>query len=684
MNPNKQLHSRHRFWFWLVVWSLLVAGGTVYWQAYDDVGWTQNRDRTTSLIWLVGRLLITFSGVLLASYLLVRAWQHRPTSRKAWFWLGLASVAGGIGWGSWLMRQDGLEMREYSIVNHLAWILIWSVIFLTGALVLFSQRHFFRWLIRWRTLKWLLRGLTVLLLLAAVFYAEENWRGKRAWDSYRQQLEAQGEHLDFAYFIPPPVPDEQNFAMAPVVASSYAGRLNKADPGDDSVPMTNISRLALELQRTNLFFPNNVTIGSWQKTKLTDLKAWQDYYRTRFLTNDQISMSPPIPGTAMPENIDPNGYTNEVIAIVTHEFPIAVQPQSPAADVLLALSRYEAALAELQQAALRPASRFPLNYQAVPPWGIRLPPLADLKRCATVLQLRAVAEMQTGHSDQAMADVTLILRLAEHLRTEPFLLSQGTRIAMIQLAIQPLWEGLAQRQWAANQLALLEKVLAGVDAVKDYGFDIRADLAANLKTLEYLRTERMANSTTCMCGDIMRGPTLIYWSLPSGWFYLNARTTAEVFEAALPTAAEVEQHILSPDIKARFERAAWRERRSRFLPENIYLSFIPPLDREAMKAAHIQACVDMARIACALERYRQAQKGVYPEHLADLTPQFMAKLPHDIINGQPLHYRRSEAGSFLLYSVGWNGQDDNGTPGDVKQPFQSQPQGDWVWQYPAK
>ncbi len=65
------------------------------------------------------------------------------------------------------------------------------------------------------------------------------------------------------------------------------------------------------------------------------------------------------------------------------------------------------------------------------------------------------------------------------------------------------------------------------------------------------------------------------------------------------------------------------------------------------------------QIACALERYHLAH-GEYPETLDALMPQFMEKMPHDIIGGQPLHYRRTDDGKFLLYSVGWNETDDGG------------------------
>ena len=47
------------------------------------------------------------------------------------------------------------------------------------------------------------------------------------------------------------------------------------------------------------------------------------------------------------------------------------------------------------------------------------------------------------------------------------------------------------------------------------------------------------------------------------------------------------------------------------------------------KFARIQADVDLARVACALERYRLAH-GSYPETLDALAPQFIEKLPHDL------------------------------------------------------
>ena len=84
-----------------------------------------------------------------------------------------------------------------------------------------------------------------------------------------------------------------------------------------------------------------------------------------------------------------------------------------------------------------------------------------------------------------------------------------------------------------------------------------------------------------------------------------------------------------------------------------------------------------------MERYRLAH-GEYPASLEVLTPQFISKLPHDVIGGQPLKYRRTEDGQFVLYSVGWNAKDDGGEVAFYKSGNLDITKRDWVWRYPAK
>jgi len=112
--------------------------------------------------------------------------------------------------------------------------------------------------------------------------------------------------------------------------------------------------------------------------------------------------------------------TNQGTGEVTNYFPVAPQPQSPAEDVLLALGKYDPALSELREAAKLPVSRFPLEYDKENPAMILLPHLAAMKRCSLVIQMRAIAELQSGQSARALEDIKLNFRLMEAIRSEPF------------------------------------------------------------------------------------------------------------------------------------------------------------------------------------------------------------------------------------------------------------------------
>jgi hypothetical protein len=102
---------------------------------------------------------------------------------------------------------------------------------------------------------------------------------------------------------------------------------------------------------------------------------------------------------------------------------------------------------------------------------------------------------------------------------------------------------------------------------------------------------------------------------------------------------------------------------------------IPNWVKAMQRFASIQAMANEGAVACALERYRLSHAD-YPQSLEALVPQFIDKLPQDLIGGQPLKYRRIDTAQFLLYSIGWNETDEDGVPGKTIS------DGDWVWGSP--
>jgi len=84
-----------------------------------------------------------------------------------------------------------------------------------------------RWVCRWRILKRVLLVGACLIALVALFYAEEDWRGWHAWTQFKHKWEARGEQFSLARVVPPPVPDEQNFALTPIAFTSYGQLLTR-------------------------------------------------------------------------------------------------------------------------------------------------------------------------------------------------------------------------------------------------------------------------------------------------------------------------------------------------------------------------------------------------------------------------------------------------------------------------
>ena len=58
---------------------------------------------------------------------------------------------------------------------------------------------------------------------------------------------------------------------------------------------------------------------------------------------------------------------------------------------------------------------------------------------------------------------------------------------MLQIALQPVWEGLADRQWTEADLSVIESELGKLDFLADYHFAMRGERACNVWAVDYFR-----------------------------------------------------------------------------------------------------------------------------------------------------------------------------------------------------
>ena len=528
---------------------------------------------------------------------------------------------------------------------------------------------------RIRVARRLLIGLAWLVTLTAMFYAEEDWRGWHEWNDYRRQLEAHGAQLDLAAFTPKPVPDDQNFAAIPVIESWFTQRTNFAKKWADNYSLAS----TMIGSETNPPAPEGNSHQGGKRYFL-DLAAWQMAFAA--VQSGQTNSNQ----TFSSGKIDP---TSRAIA---------------APVVLAGLGSSETELDQLRAASDRPYARYPVVYDLDNPWGILLPHLGNIKRTVQRLQLRACAELAAGRSDEALADVKLMLYLADSAKTEPFLISYFVRLACVHITLQPVWEGLAEHAWSDAQLQELHAWFQQYDFVADMKRPLDGERAAGILTGDLLARGKynLDILTTDPKQSGSASVNLLGWIAPRGWYHLEQLNDVRLFQLQFEGAFDSDQKRVFPEqIASNVQALAPAFANNHWITRNLVTVIcirhqlmarvlLPALYKIPLRAAAAQTAVDEAAIACALERYRLAN-GQFPEILEALVPRFISELPNDVISGGSYKYHRTAdpssqnsaatSGQFVLYSVGWNGTDNGGVPG---QTLFDEKDGDWVWQYPLK
>ena len=518
----------------------------------------------------------------------------------------------------------------------------------SGAIKASMPLRFLRWFRNLPRAGQVLLGGATLVALFGLFFAEENWRGERAWENCHRELAAKGVELDWSKFAPPPVADDQNFAMTPFLAPLFDFNPRPLQPGQK------LWRDNAGLERARSFGAELLPADKPLKLEgqPTDLEA--ALLQLKRQSNASAGLAP--------------AFDSRTAAAVA---------------VMDALKDYRPVLDELQAASQRTFSRFKVQYDAEDPMTILLPHYRVLLQVGKVLQVRGSAELALDKPGLAFDDLRLMFFLVDSIRAEPFLMALRQRYNLLTMAEQLLWEGLAQHLWSESQLREVQAKLSQINMLACLNRGLQAEQAAHGNQLfRYIRTPKVAFRQIVGYED-----SLAYLLAgPEGWFYqeqavfhqLFQTRVADVFDARSghmnPSAINESRKALDRDLAG---NALWHHNAmSRLLLTNLFNFF----ERTAL--AQTQA--ELAATACGLERYRLA-RGACPEKLEDLIPQFADRIPVDVCEG-PLKYRPIAAGQFMLYGVGWNETDDDGTTVMNKEgTAPASDQGDWVWPpYPTK
>ena len=486
---------------------------------------------------------------------------------------------------------------------------------------------------------------TGLISAAALFVVVEDWRGKRDWEAFLKEQTAKGESFDYRRLLPPPVPDEKNFAHIPQLRPLFDYERN----GTRGInvqrthrdPKANERALALLRIQSDQAPP---AMDGWRHAETVSLTAYRDYLRT-----DKSLARPDKPG-------------------------------APAADILFALRRFDGEMDALTKSAKqRPQARFDVNY--ADHFAALLPHLGVLRNVARVYTLRALARLHTGDIAGAWADVDMLLFLSDSIGREPTLISHLVRIAIVELALQPVWEGLATGRWTPVQLRAMQERLAAMDFLAHHRLAMLAERDFSNLMMEEFRTKDR-KQMAAMLEAPGAGDAVLFQLAPEGWLRQNQLRYNRVHLDYIAPIVDVAKRRVYPDVAKEFGRRVADSRRT---PYTVMIHLLlPALGQSTKRSNAAQTAVDQAAIACALERYRQAN-GKWPDTLAQLSPQWLAKVPQDLVSGQPMKFKAQPDGGYLLWAVGWNQKDDGGKPGVRREGNATRNDlgsGDLVWRQP--
>jgi hypothetical protein len=565
----------------------------------------------------------------------------------------------------------------------------------------------------------LLIGMAISATVLAVFYLEEDWRGERAWEQCKAELEAGGLVMDWDKYIPPPVPDDQNFYMA---STNILTRFKKAQSDAEIAMATNNTWLRIfynsfpELiaTRTNPLVIASILISS--PTAVGLIRGTNDLVINQRERGAQERIQGAIRNSVGRSVKGAQGFTlleRSLSQLPAHvrlgaETPVArsdIETLVPkdlvtnlgqlqiaatgdnrtfnvlltgkqvifAADYLKWSDQYVPALDEVREALKRPYAVLPGDYR---PYWIPIANFVAIRAVAQTLAQRAQCDFLLGRPDEALHETTLIHDLCRILERPPTGRPITLVEAMIDVAIHGLYvstiaDGFRLQTWQEPQLIALQKQLQTIHLPSQVMNAFEFEIVSSSYDLQTATSAELRRIFT-----YQRGNWLWYglWYAPRGWLYQNTVVAAKLQQKPL-AAFDLPNDLIHPEPAERQTKEV-EMALDHFSLWNWWASITVPSTAKAMRTtAYNQTMVNEAQIVCALQRHQLAH-GEYPAALESLVPQFIEQLPHDIIGGQPLHYRRTEDGKFLLYSIGWNETDDGGVPGtlaDVKND-------DWVWQ----
>lgn len=454
-------------------------------------------------------------------------------------------------------------------------------------------------------------GLIVLVALVVASLLYIRVHTTKKWEDFRAHWEAKGERFEVEQFIPDPIPDDENLAYHPVFEGLY-----------------------IEGSEAGLWFEElepSTLDGYAKKTSLARIRHCVPADFADWGELDQ-------------------GLTQEErLSEITRRFAPLNEPLN-----LVAMALRE-----------RPKCQFPIDTSNM--MMLTTPHTFIYLHVTDAFQVRANLSLLTDDSAQTLEDFTSLQLLASAASQDNTLVGYLVEIAIQMSSHTIIWQGIHQNAFNDQELKKIDDLLSQVTPFPERLMDIlRMERASMLQLIDILENNP---------GKITPSARTKNTRFMSLWWSTNRLAISEGLQkhtfapggtfATIPTiegAAELEREFENQNKGiGKYTRA-------------FAIMSTPALNKAVAKVYQIEAYVNNARLAIALERFRLSN-GAYPKSLSELVPEFLAGVPEDRCNSRPIEYRIKDDGTPLIYHWGCDGDDDGGRPRKKSN------HGDYVWQY---
>ena len=517
------------------------------------------------------------------------------------FWLALLSVFAGAA-GCFLFGLLNPRYDAQTLFQTVGWVMlvVFLVTVLTGGI---ARRP--GWLLCKDSLRFYGWASLIVFSLVVLYSSIEKWRGKRAWAVVQTEMTARGERPGMDFIVDASVPAELDAAKTGVFAALSHYEISPED--------------------------------QW---------IWQDQKGYQALAD----IHNPLKGLMQRWMDQQCDNLTVVDARVGERLP---QSETPRTEILRQFDSFTNQLDQIREASRLPYARFKINYgnsgNTYPNPQVRV-----LCGIHATFVARALAELGTEKPAEALEDARCALRLCRLISQQPT--RQGPSLTL--LSMQPIWEGLAARQWSSEQIAALQAELDPMCPLTGFQTEVKMKCWSGMDFIDQIFPITTRSGSSIM--DSRANKALLFsvrMIVPRGWSYQVQAGLYQQYRESLEVVDSREQRVFLDKMP--------KGPRKLSLNPFLEVMVVPDMYKsDILNSALAQTSINLARMACALERYRLVE-GHYPATTVALVPRFIAKLPADILNGEPLHYELTSEDHFQLNSVGW-------------MPYRSE----WSWQYP--